>query len=661
MNQAPAPVLDLPPSDSKLSPLTGYTRAHWLCAADGLLQAANSFMSPGRARIALPGRASFSGSDSDQVEGFARTFLMLAFRCAGEPGEALPGLLDGYATGIANGTNPGHPEAWPALAQDCRQMLVEACSIALGLHLTRRWLWDQFDSGIQERIAVWLQGAFGLQIPDNNWHLFRVIVGEFLASINADHDRAEMDADLARVEQFYVGDGWYRDGPGDNFDHYCGWALHTYPVLLSLLLGDADSTRMATVRSRLRRFLSDFVLFFGADGPPMHQGRSLIYRFAAVAAPWLGALVQATPLSPGATRRLASGSLRHFIEHGFTNQHGIATLGWYHAYPPMVQRYSGPGSPYWLAKGFAGLLLPADHPCWTAVEEPLPTERQDIVRGLKAPGFVVTTTRADGIARLANHGSDNHPPLSGIDDPHYSRLGYSTVTAPMLSPADGQLADNHVGLIHPDLGLSHRARIHRIAIADGYGSSWHTPTWGVEAGIQARIETASVLSGAWELRAHLVEAPTKFPLHDSGWQVASDTAPITDASSGYATATTVEGLTSTIISAHGHDQLQVAVTNNTSAYGHTAATPFALARRTSERTVHVMLLGLNGFPTIPTEKILCTVDGSTVVAQLPDHSWVLIALGLHGADAPMLDGHRLNGRIRFARSQRGQTSIILPA
>lgn len=128
----------LPPDDLELSPLTGWTRAHHLAVVDGLLAGAQRHASPGRARISPPGRPSWSGPDSDGLEGFARTFLLLALRVAGEDGDDPAGLLKRYAEGLVHGTDPDHPEAWPRLGGDCRQAAVEAGSLAFGLHVTRR-------------------------------------------------------------------------------------------------------------------------------------------------------------------------------------------------------------------------------------------------------------------------------------------------------------------------------------------------------------------------------------------------------------------------------------------------------------------------------------------------------------------------------------------
>ncbi len=75
---------------------------------------------------------------------------------------------------------------------------------------------------------------------DNNWWLFGLTVAGFLrdAGIETDRAAATIDRSLARVEDWYLGDGWYSDGDNRAFDHYNAWALHFYPVLHAHLSGD---------------------------------------------------------------------------------------------------------------------------------------------------------------------------------------------------------------------------------------------------------------------------------------------------------------------------------------------------------------------------------------------------------------------------------------
>nr|WP_240150419.1 DUF2264 domain-containing protein [Streptomyces sp. SID7805] len=426
----------LPPEDRDRSPYTGWTRAHWEAAADGLLCATAPYASPRHGLISLPGpRPSFSGPRSDGLEGFARTFLLAAFRLAGDDGRDPHGLLDRYAQGLTSGTEsptfdtelaPGQPDSWPRI-ETVRQAYVEAASVALGLRLTRRRLWDTLDDRVRARIAEWLLPTLEPPPIDNNWWLFGLTVGGFLldAGIETERAQAAIDRALARIDDWYRGDGWYSDGDNRAFDHYNAWALHFYPVLHAHLSGDA--ALLATHGARLHAQLTSYTRLFDTNGAPIPFGRSLTYRFAATAAPWLGALTGHTPLTPGATRRLASGALRHFLDRGAVTEDGLLPLGWYGPYAPMLQGYSGPASPYWASKGFLGLLLPADHPAWTGPEEPLPAETADAVFPLGPTGLLVQSTASDGLVRLHNHGSNS---VLAAADPYYARYAYSTRTGP---------------------------------------------------------------------------------------------------------------------------------------------------------------------------------------------------------------------------------------
>ncbi|MGX1564869.1 DUF2264 domain-containing protein [Streptomyces sp. NPDC055506] len=566
----------LPPPDPLPSPLTGWTRAHWEAIADRLLDALLPYASPGLAQYRLPGPPSHSGPWSDGLEGFARSFLLAAFRIAGSGGQQ-PGLIDRYAAGLAAGTDPRGPDRWPPIT-DRGQPMVEAASLAIALHETRPWIWDRLDDRVRQRIADWLGGFVGAVVNDSNWRLFQVITEEFLASVGAPHSRREIDAGLARLEDWYRGDGWYTDGDGRKFDYYNAWALHLYPVLWARIAGPrADPGLVTAHRARLRSFLHDHQHFFGSDGAPVHQGRSLTYRFATTAPLWAGVLADATPLPPGRTRRLASGALKHFAERGVPDEHGLLTLGWYGPFPPAVQRYSGPASPYWASKAFLGLLLPADHPVWTAAEEPGPVESADVRLALPAPGWLLHSTATDGIVRLVNHGSDRlpPPPAEAQDSPHYARFAYSSATAPETPPAPHTGPDNHIALLAPDGTPTPRGRIHPLGAEGPRAASWHRAVLP-GSGEGHRIETVSVVHGPWEVRVHRVDAPPGTPVREGGWAVADDTAPPTARTGpGWALARRADGLTSALVALHGwsDDTGTVVAAEGRNAYGHHSATP----------------------------------------------------------------------------------------
>ncbi|CAL9415404.1 hypothetical protein SUDANB1_01738 [Streptomyces sp. enrichment culture] len=464
--------MQLPPADRTTSPFTGCTRAHWEAAADSLLTAVEPYASEDRALYRLPGdRASWSGRLSDGLEGYARTLLLAAFRRDEK-------ALERYATGLAAGVSG----IWPRI-EDRSQPLVEAASIALALRLTRDLLWDRLDDGVRQRTAAWLGDALTAEPWPCNWELFPVTVGGFLAEIGYEPDasRSAIDRGLESIEQWYVGDGWYTDGDGRKYDYYNGWAMHLYPVLHAWL--EQDERLLALYGDRLSRHLGDYARLFGGDGAPMHQGRSLTYRFATTAPLWLGALTGRTPLPPGETRRLASGALKYFLDRGAVDDRGLLTLGWHGPDESVLQGYSGPASPYWASKGFLGLLLPPDHEVWTAPEEPAPAERADFTTPVGPPNWLLQSTRSDGVVRLHNHGSEDVR-----YDPYYTRLAYSTVTTP------AETYDNSVLVA----GDPSRTGIEPLGAGEGWAASRHT------AGGGARVTSVVLAHGAVEVRAHLV-------------------------------------------------------------------------------------------------------------------------------------------------------------
>ncbi|GAA2208901.1 DUF2264 domain-containing protein [Nonomuraea monospora] len=550
-------MLSLPPEDRTLSPYTGWTRAHWEALADGLLAAVEPYRSADGATIRLPGRASWS--DCEGMEGFARPFLIAAFRVAGGgPAE----LLEPYRAGLVSG-----PDVWPAVA-DRFQPMVESASLALGLWLTREHLWDTLTGGQRERLGGYLATVFDHEPANNNWWLFPVTVGGFLAAAGL-HERAAhaaIERGLTKIEGWYSGDGWYTDGDNRAFDHYNGWALHFYPVLYGLL----SQTPMPEHDGRLRTFLDSYALTFGSGGEPLYLGRSMTYRFATLAALMLGAVTGETPLSPGATRRLASGAVRHFLEHDMLSPENLLTLGWFGPHEATLQPYSGSASPYWAAKAFAGLLAPPGHPLWTATEEPGPAG----AAALEGPGFVAAN--GDGLARVLNHGIRHDR-----DDPLYDRYAYSSHTGPTSA---GDVPDNHFGIVRADGTLAPRGPLTPSGAGRREGGEI---VWA--GSVAGGIGSVSVLRGAVEVRIHLVGPGSE--VRQTGWAL-----PHAAAECGASTVVLRgrDGLCSELYGLHGYDTATVMRAPEGTAFGRPALVPALEGVTEDGWAVSVAVLGRGG-------------------------------------------------------------------
>ncbi|GAA1980320.1 DUF2264 domain-containing protein [Microbacterium pumilum] len=581
---------------------TDWTREEWLAYADGLLDTAARFASPGHGQVLFPGAEGGYGRAVDGLEGFARTFLLAGFRIAGERGAGVDDLIQFYAEGIATGVDPDAPDRWVRLDEHA-QAKVEAASIALILDMTRPWLWDKLDTLTQRRVIDYLAPAVGDDTyPRTNWLWFRLVVQTFLRSVGGPWSPADIAADLALHDSFVRADGWLSDGPERSYDHYVGWALHLYPVLWARMRGAADLAggRTATDVARLDRFLQDAVALVGADGSPLIQGRSLIYRFAAAAPFWVGVIAEVPSVSPGLLRHAATKVVTHFADHGVPTAEGLLTMGWHDEWRALAQSYSGPGSPYWAAKGLIGIALPADHPVWAAAAEPLPAEVGDTLAIVRAAGWALSGTAADGIVRVVNHGTDHAAAGTLVgDSPLYARLGYSTATSPLLDDAAWhQPLEQSVALIDAGGHATHRAALEladiriqdddggRIAIA---GSTWlahwidpdttqrhHGSGWEGRVNVAGRLTVHSIVRGPWELRLARFDDPRPdcgaVRLRVGGWPLAAGVTPLAHTAAATA-GVSVDGLRSGIRSLRGAASAEVVVRPAASPLGAVSSVP----------------------------------------------------------------------------------------
>ncbi|WP_369745447.1 DUF2264 domain-containing protein [Paenarthrobacter sp. AMU7] len=529
--------------DRALSPYTGWNRQHLAVLADELLMAVRPYANATHSHILIPARDGRKISPIDGLEGFARSFMLAAFRLTGEKGNDPLGLIPWYSQGLVAGVDPGNPDRWP-LPDEQPQAKVEAAALVVGLHLTRKWLWDHLDDGDQRNVVDYLARVIGTVGPNTNWVWFRLVVEQFLASVGGPYDDGEITADLQAHESFVREGGWYADGVTRAFDYYNSWALQLYPFLwLDMLDADhPDRSRFTAYKDRFDAFLSDAARLVGGDGAPLAQGRSLIYRFAAAAPFWTGALVETDVMSLGELRRAAMGTVKHFVDRGAPDERGLLTLGWFDEWPDLAQDYSGTGSPYWAAKGLLGLVFPEEHPLWAATEEPLPIERLGGVDWLQAPGWLLSSTTQDGIVRIYNHGTDHALPGNELSDVDvYAHLAYSTATFPLITKAGDPLPDSSVvvvdrnghssqrsgfellsgGTDHETAFAFSRWRARWMDIAEGqrdYGNGFlGTNTYG------PTLIVGSIIRREWEVRLTLVEpsADASVPVSVvvTGWPV----------------------------------------------------------------------------------------------------------------------------------------------
>ncbi|MFF4399686.1 DUF2264 domain-containing protein [Streptomyces sp. NPDC001480] len=367
--------------------------------------------STGRARVRLGVNTAIHDDTAAELESFARPLWGLAPLSAGKGSVPHAEL---WSRGLASGSDPGHPEYWGEPG-DRDQRIVEMAAIGFALAVAPEWFWDALTGPERDRLARWLLSALPCETADNNWHFFPVLIGLGLDRVGVAYDRELITARLDRLEAFWLGDGWYCDGPTERRDYYVPWAMHFYGLLYARLAGDGDR-----FRERAARFAHDFRHWFADDGAAVPYGRSLTYRWAQAA--FWGALpfagVDALPW--GEVKGYLLRHLRWWQGRPVTGPDGLLSIGYGYPQPALAEQYNAPGSPYWSLKAFLPLALTADHPFWTAAEQPAPL--LPAVSSQPHAGAVLMRAGGD-VTLLAGR---QHHPWVRHGAAKYAKFAYST-------------------------------------------------------------------------------------------------------------------------------------------------------------------------------------------------------------------------------------------
>ena len=125
------------------------------------------------------------------------------------------------------------------------QNLVDAAYIAESFLRAYDTLWKPLDEVTKKRYLTEFAKLRHIDPPYTNWLLFSSTIESFMAKAGGDFDEYRVNSACRKVEEWYVGDGWYADGPSFAFDYYSSYVFH--PMYLETLQAMVD----AKVNSRL--------------------------------------------------------------------------------------------------------------------------------------------------------------------------------------------------------------------------------------------------------------------------------------------------------------------------------------------------------------------------------------------------------------------------
>ena len=271
----------------------------------------------------------------------------------------------------AHSVDPNSPDY--LLWRNEGQPLVDAAYIANSFLRAPNQLWEPLDELTKKRYIEEFKQLRRVDPPYTNWLLFSAMVETFLMSIDEQYDAYRIHSAIRKIEEWYVGDGWYADGEHFAFDYYNSFVIQ--PMYVEVLEHLVEKKRMVkpeqleTARKRMQRYSMILERLVSPEGTFPVFGRSMTYR-AGVFQPlallsWRKNLPQELP--EGQVRAAMTSVLnRMFSAEGNFTQKGFLQLGFAGHQPKLADWYTNNGSLYLTSLAFLPLGLPADDSFWTS-------------------------------------------------------------------------------------------------------------------------------------------------------------------------------------------------------------------------------------------------------------------------------------------------------
>ncbi len=249
------------------------------------------------------------------------------------------------------------------------QQLVDASFVALAF-IRAPWLWENLDKKNQNLMMKSIATTRKFKPGFSNWLLFSAVNEAFMAKFGYEWDVMRVDYALQQLEQWYVGDGMYKDGNNYAFDYYNSFVIHPYLGVLVDVIGkksNAYNLMFDKIRKRNERYAIIQERLINVDGTYPATGRSIIYRGGAFHHLADMAYKKLLPkqLLPEQVRGALTAVIKKTVESPTTYKNGWLTIGLYGDQPNLADSYNNQGSPYLCTAIFLPLGLPDTDVFWS--------------------------------------------------------------------------------------------------------------------------------------------------------------------------------------------------------------------------------------------------------------------------------------------------------
>lgn len=288
-------------------------------------------------------------------------------------------LRDWAVQSYKNAVDPNSPDC--LLWEGPSQILVDAAYIAESFMRAPDATWNLLDETTKQRYIDRFIGLRVIRPAYNNWLLFRAMTESFLLSIGEKADQYALTVAVNKINEWYLSDGWYSDGPEFALDYYNSYVIHPmYIEVLEVCNANKFWTPISTKLAikRMQRFNTFLERLISPEGTYPAFGRSVVYRMGAFQTMALAAWKYGLPegLSNGQIRSALTAVMKNmFAVEGNFDDENYLRLGFAGHQPDLSNYYTNNGSLYMTSLVYMPLGLPADHPFWTSPAEPWTSQK----------------------------------------------------------------------------------------------------------------------------------------------------------------------------------------------------------------------------------------------------------------------------------------------
>ncbi len=251
-----------------------------------------------------------------------------------------------------------------------RQPLVDAAFLAHALIKAPKELWEKSSGTTRDNLIKALKSSRTIIPYHSNWILFSAMVEAALKKFNAGGDKVRMDLAVKQMDEWYLGDGVYGDGPPFHWDYYNSYVIQPFMLDILNVMRDYDRSYEGLYQKNRKisqRYAEELLGVIAPDGTYPPIGRSITYRFGAFQLLAQVVWEEFLPgrMSPAQVRSGLTKAIKKIMEAPDNfDKDGWLQLGVYGHQPHLAETYISTGSLYLCSAVFLPLGLKPDNPFW---------------------------------------------------------------------------------------------------------------------------------------------------------------------------------------------------------------------------------------------------------------------------------------------------------